>query len=351
MNKLLPLLAVVALLPASASAQTLYGVVSSTYGDDNAYIATVDLDNLSTDPANPTVVTETVVLEHATDFMAGTSAADAYYAFYNIYNNETGSARQYFCTVDFTTGETTTIADCDPSSDDATDFMDLVYDPLDGGLLALDRQYITSTQTYISTMQLVNTARGRLTEVYVFDNKYSAICSDGESGYYLATIDRTGAVDADNNRIYAANIYHANAFFRVNGTPILSEDIPAQSSFAHSMTMHEGKLYLASGSILDVIDPVAASAETYYLDRELFGITFYPGGTSSVANVVAASDATITMRGNVAVFGAPTAVAVYTADGRKVASDAQATSFDLSHLPAGLYIVATPAARLKHLVR
>lgn len=264
----------VALLAAAttpALGQTLYGITTTTWEEGNARIVSVEIDKLSTDPQNPTRFTEVATFEHAADFMAGTWADGKYYCYYNTYDQDIDLSLQYFGTLSMLTGEFNLIAqENHVDSDNVTDMLDMTYDPVLGGLLGLDRQYVPSKEKFISTIQNISMRRGTLSEVCAFDRRYIGICSDetDEGGYYLATNERVGEEE------YRVEFYKADDRFNV--TPLAVEgDLPGLSSFAHSMTINENKLYLATGSIINEVNLDDLTSTTYYVEKDMYGITFH----------------------------------------------------------------------------
>ncbi len=271
----------VAAATSAAQAKELYGVTTTTWEEGNARVVSVNLDNLSTDAENPTPFTEISTFEHASDFMAGTWAKNKYYCYYNTYNQELDLSLQFFGTLNMTTGEFTQIAEENHvTSDNVTDMMDMTYDPVGGGLLGLDRQYIPSQTTFGSTIQNISKNRGTLSEVTVLDKKYSGFCSDGNGGFYLAEIVKTGEEE------YTPYFYKSDDRFNVTPFAVAGE-MDAQSSFAHSLTLDGDNLYLASGSVLTIVNLTDLSGVSYYLEKDLYGITFDVEEGSGVSGISA----------------------------------------------------------------
>lgn len=271
----------VAITQPSYSAPVLYGITTTTMEEGNGRIVSLDVASLSTDRENPTCFTEISTLENGNDFMAGTSVGNMYYCYYNTFDQASGISMQHFGTLDFMSGAFTTIAETEHAgSDDVTDMMDMVCDSGGGGLLGLDRQYIPSQEKFIGTIQYISMRTGKLKEIFVFDRRYVAICSDGIDGYYLAALDR------DDQQIYRPSFYHADKRFNI--TPILSNatQLEGESSFAHSMAMDGNILYLITGSVVTCLDLDKNEAESFYLEKELYGVTFIPGGTSGIDNPI-----------------------------------------------------------------
>lgn len=275
---ILAAVAVAAACPHRAASQTLlYGLTTTSMEEGNGRIVCVDVETLSADRGNPTAFTELATVEYANDFMAGTSVGETYYCYYNTYNQETGLSLQHFGTLDFKTGVFTTIAEANHAdSDDVTDMMDMVYDTIGGGLLGLDRQYIPSQEKYVSTIQNISMRRGTLQEVFLFDRRYVAICSDEAGGYYLATLDR------DAESVYRPAFYTADGRFNVTPMPTDASRLEGESSFAHSMALKNNRLYLVTGSVVTRLDLTTQQAENFYLEKEMYGVTFVPGGFSGI---------------------------------------------------------------------
>ena len=263
-------------LPAGAETW-LYGLTTTSMEEGNGRIVRVDVETLSSDMQNPTQFEEIATVEYANDFMAGTSVNGLYYCYYNTYDASSGVSMQHFGTLDFKTGDFSTIAEANHvDSDDVTDMMDMTYDPVGGGLLGLDRQYVPSQDKFVSTIQNISMARGKLQEIFLFDRKYVAICSDGEGGYYLATLDK----DAD--EVYRPEFYKADGRFNVTRILTDASSLAGESSFAHSMTIDDNRLYLVTGSVVTRLDLTTHNAENFYLEKGLYGVTFVPGGTVGV---------------------------------------------------------------------
>lgn len=261
--------ALAALMTASGAGQAklLYGVTTTTWEEGNARVVSIDTDELSQDASDPTPFTAVSTFEHAADFMAGTWAKDKYYCYYNSYNQELDLSLQYFGILNMRTGDFTQIAEENHvTSDNVTDMMDMTYDPVGGGLLGLDRQYVPSQNKFVSTIQNISKNRGTLNEVCVLDKKYSGLCADGKGGFYLAELVRVGDEE------YTASFYTANNRFSI--TPMEVEgDCIAQSSFAHSLVTDGENLYFAAGSVLTIVDLAELTASSYYLEKDLYGLT------------------------------------------------------------------------------
>lgn len=267
-----------------SQAKVLYGVTTTTWEEGNARVVSIDTDNLSADAENPTLFTEISTFEHAADFMAGTWAKDKYYCFYNTYNQELDLSLQYFGVLNMSTGDFTQIAEENHvTSDNVTDMMDMTYDPVGGGLLGLDRQYIPSQTKFVSTIQNISKNRGTLSEVCVLDKKYSGICADGTGGFYLAELVKVDDED------YTAAFYTADNRFTVSPMEVTG-DCVAQSSFAHSLVSDGEKLYFATGAVLTIVDLAELTASSFYLEKDLYGLTFDIEGGSGVRNAEMESD-------------------------------------------------------------
>lgn len=268
---------------ATTHAKTFYGMVSTSMEEGNGRLVCADTDALSKNPAAPTPLTELATVEHANDFMAGTSTTDGtYYCYYNTYDPESGVSMQYFGTLDFETGAFSLIAEDNHAvSDNVTDMLDMVYDPVGRGLLGLDRQYVPADNKFVSTIQNISMQRGSLTEIMAFDRKYTAICSDGAGGYWLATLDRDAYGE------YLPTFWHADN--RFNCTQMTQPDAghKGESSFAHSMAMADDTVWLVTGSIVTSMNIETHELTTYYLEKQLGGLTFIP--TPSAVEEVAAS--------------------------------------------------------------
>lgn len=264
----------------SAGARNLYGVTTTSFEEGNARVVSVDLDNLSDKASRPTPFTEISTIEHAADFMGGTMADGEYYCYYNTYDQVTEVSYQYFGKLNMTTGEFETIAygNIDAMDDDALDLMDMTYDEVSGVLLGLDRQFVPSTYSFVSTIQNISMRNGKLSEVALLDRRYAALTSDGNEGFYLAS------VDSDGNEGYNATFYSSNNKFNVKKMSV-SGSVATESTFAHSMVCDEENLYFASGTTLLVVDLSTKTCKTYYLEKELYGITLGINGDSGVKGV------------------------------------------------------------------
>lgn len=265
----------------SSEAKLLYGVVNTNTIDGNAHVVSVDIDALSADRESPTPVKFISALEAPADFMAGTTVKGAYYCFYNIFDMDNDSGYQYFGTLDMGTGKFNQIAEENQAySNNVTDMMDITYDEYTGMLIGMDRQYSYGRQKLVSTLQNISLKTGNMSEVLCFDNKYVGIHAVGDGTYYLATMEK----NADN--VFEAEFYKADERFNITHLPVKGERF-GESNFAHSMTMDGNNLYLLTGTMLVIVDLNTNQANTYYLEKKIYGITFTYSDSSSV-NVIEA---------------------------------------------------------------
>lgn len=322
------------LLPApGAKATIIYGVTSTTMEEGNARIVSFDTANLSSDPDSPTLLTELATVEGANDFMGGCSMNDLYYGYYNITDMETQTVVQYFCTIDFTTGEADILHAIDPTmSADGIYLIDMTYEPKTEMLVALENQYDPNSQSFLSSIQAVNPRNGKLSLLYDLDAKYSAICADGEGGYYLAEIQRLG--DGVGTPVF----HKADSHFNVTRLMPPKPGLKAESSMAHSMLLSDGKLYLVTGHTVTMVNLTTKSTTTYYLDRDVYGITTV-AGTSGITPVSLDNDTGLRINGKRVTLPSTGSVELYTPQGYKMAAHSGCTEADLSRLPAGLYIL------------
>lgn len=264
-----------ALATFSAHAGVIYGLTATSIDEGNARIVCFDTSDLSDDPDTPTPLQELATVAGANDFMGGCSAGDLYYGYYNITDMETQSVTQYFCTIDFETGEAHILRALDPTmSDDGIYLIDMTYEPETGMIVALENQYSPSTQEILTSVQAVHPQGGSLSLLHDFDAKYSAICADGEGGYYIAQILRIG--DGQGNPVF----FKADRNFSLTRLMPPKPGLIAESSMAHSMVMMDGKLYLVTGHTVTVVNLSTKSTTSYYLDREVYGATSVPGKAS-----------------------------------------------------------------------
>lgn len=262
---------------ASVEARELYGLTTTSWEEGNARVVSLNIEELSS--SSPAAFKEISTVEHAADFMAGTMVNGKYFCFYNTFNQETDLSLQHFGTLDMKTGEFTAISEENHAvSDNVTDMMDLTYDPVGGGLLGLDRQFSYGTYGYVSTIQNVSMRSGALSEVVLLDRKYMALCADGEGGFYMAT------VEASSGDTYEAAFYKANERF-VTTPMVVTGDLTARSSFAHSMVTDGENLYFATGDILIIVNLADKSSNSYPLEKELYGISLEMSGNTGLNKI------------------------------------------------------------------
>lgn len=334
-TRYLPILLAMSLLtPAQrVEATIIYGVASTSMDEGNARIVSFDTDDLSSDPDSPTTLTELATVNGANDFMGGCSMGDLYFGYYNITDMETQTVVQYFCTIDFATGEADIRHELDPTmSTDGIYLIDMTYEPKTGMIVALENQYDANSQSFLSSIQAVHPQRGKLSLLYDLDTKYSAICADGEGGYYLAEIQRLG--DGEGTPIF----HKADSRFNITRLMPPKPGLKAESSMAHSMLMLDGKLYLVTGHTLTIVNLSTKSTTTCYLDRDVYGITTV-AGTAGIPAVAADSAQGVRLDGKRIILPSPGSVELFTPQGCKAAALARCTEADFSALPSGLYIL------------
>ncbi len=317
----------------TASSAILYGLTPTSVEEGNAKIVSFDTAELSPDPNAPTSLTELATVAGANDFMGGCSMGDLYYGYYNITDMDTQSVVQYFCTIDFATGNATILHEIDPTtSSNGIYLIDMTYEPKTGMLVALENQYVPSTQNFLSSIQAVNPARGQLSLLYDLDAKYSAICADGEGGYYLVIINRLG--DGAGTPVF----YKADKYFNVTRLMPPKPNLIVESTMAHSMILLDGKLYLVTGRTVTMVNLTTKSTTTGYLDRDVYGITSVPG-EASLAAISADRDTAIKLTGKTLTLTRPAILEIINPQGMTVMKTAAVTETDISSLPSGLYIV------------
>lgn len=256
----------------------------------NARLVCFDTDDLSDDPALPTQLTELATVESANDFMGGCAMGEYYYGYYNITDMDTQTVVQYFCRIDFATGDAEVLASVDPTmSNDGIYLIDMTYEPVSGLLVALENQYSPSQNAILGTLHAVRPDRGTLSKLHDFDRKFSAICADGAGGYYLAEIERQG------DGVGLPVFYKADREFNVSDFIPSKPSLKAESGMAHSMILEGGKLYLVTGRTVTVADLATRATTSYYLDRDLYGVTA-SRGQAGLESAVA--DATVRLQGS-----------------------------------------------------
>lgn len=331
---LLILLAMSLLSPAPrVEATVIYGVTSTSMEEGNARIVSFDTDDLSSDSDAPTTLTELATIERANDFMGGCSMGDLYYGYYNITDMETQTVVQYFCTIDFATGEADILHKIDPTmSPDGIYLIDMTYEPKTGMIVALENQYDPNSQSFLSSIQAVHPLGGKLSLLYDLDAKYSAICADGEGGYYLAEIQRLG--DGEGTPVF----HKADNRFNITRLMPPKPGLKAESSMAHSMLLLDGKLYLVTGRTVTIVNLSTKSTTTCYLDRDVYGITTV-AGTAGIPAVAADSAQGVRLDGKRVILPSPGSVELFTPQGCKAAALPRCSEADFSALPSGLYIL------------
>ena len=320
-------------LPLPAHGGVIYGFTTTSIEEGNARIVCFDTADLSEDPDNPTALHEVATVKGANDFMGGCSVGDLYYGYYNITEMDTQTVTQYFCTIDFSTGDADILMSLDPmTSNDGIYLIDMTYEPKTGMIVALENQYKPSTQEILTSVQAVHPDRGRLSLLYDLDDKYSAICADGEGGYYVAQIQRTG--DGQGTPLF----YKADNKFNMTRLMPPKPSLVAESTMAHSMVMSDGKLYLVTGHTVTVVNLSTKSTTSYYLDRDMYGVTTSPG-KASIREVTASPGKKVDIEGGILTLPEKSLVELYTPQGCLTAKFSGCDKADLNHIGKGIYIL------------
>lgn len=317
----------------TAHGTVLYGLTPTSMDEGDGRLVCFDTEQMSEDPFAPTRLTELATVAGANDFMGGCAMGNLYYGYYNVTNMETQTVVQHFCTIDFESGEADVLAAVDPTaSPDGIYLVDMTYEPVSGLLVALENQYSTSSQTILSSLQAVRPDRGTLSLLCDFDRKYSAICADGEGGYYLAEIERLG------DGVGLPAIYRADRDLNVTVFMPSKPSLKAESGMAHSMVTADGLLYLVTGRTVTTVNLKTKATASYYLDRDVYGVTA-TRGTSGLHEAEVEPAAGIWLHGRCLKLARESRIDVYAADGTKVLSADDCTVVLLEALARGIYIV------------
>lgn len=317
----------------TAYGDVIYGFTTTSIEEGNARIVCFDTTDLSEDPDNPTPLQEIATVRGANDFMGGCSVGDLYYGYYNITDMDTQTVTQHFCTIDFSTGEADILMSLDPTmSNDGIYLIDMTYEPKTGMIVALENQYKPSSQEILTSVQAVHPESGRLSLLYDLDDKYAAICADGEGGYYVAKIQRTG--DGQGTPVFL----RADNKFNMTRLMPPKPGLVAESTMAHSMVMIDLKLYLVTGHTVTVVNLSNKSTTSYYLDRDMYGVTTVPG-KAGIHDVCAPSDKIINLRSGNLTLPGKSLVELYTPGGSLAAIFKECDRADLNSVAKGIYIL------------
>lgn len=270
----------------TATAQTVYGLTTNSWMDENddfysgIQTASVDLATLNLEAAAELTLGGERLADYTTQAAAG--VGKKFYAVLAKNDNDLSRNDISLCTVNFETGVVTNISSSAYGNDDARQpgygIRSMAYDESTSTLYGIEQSFDEELGTTVTVLYSIDQENGALTKLASYTDEYIGIAAkDGK--LYLPKMTTTWEGKAPNLTMKTTfSLYTAEADYTVAETPLFEAEGVSGLSYNPNNTLSfgaDGTLYMQVNMKTYAIDLDAKTVTLKgELSKQLFGLSF-----------------------------------------------------------------------------